>query len=163
MSLFLERTLIECHSGHLDCALQGVDTVDEKQFAAAAQAEAGLRRKSHAAKQLQHTAGAADASDEDASAEGPIQDEDICAIFDLADLNGDNAITVYELSGALKSIGVLDTVDRAVKVSEIMLVLDTNNDGVVSRDEFLSVDRVRFAAFFESLQKISVEDGIQGE
>ena len=99
---------------------------------------------------------------ETTSDESGISKEDLIAIFELADFNGDDDIDKHELSGALKSIGLIDRMERAIKVSLIMSVLDSNKDGVVSRAEFMNLDRVQFNDFLAALSNISEEDGIQG-
>lgn len=87
---------------------------------------------------------------------------DLEAIFNLADFNGDDAIDDLELSSALQSIGLLDGTERAVRVSQIMDVLDTNSDGVISRREFMDLDRVLFQDFLAALSSITPETVIQG-
>ena len=41
--------------------------------------------------------------------------DELSALFDVADFNNDGSVDKYELSGALKSIGILDKTERGKK------------------------------------------------
>ena len=46
------------------------------------------------------------------------QMDELSALFDVADFNNDGSVDKYELSGALKSIGILDKTERGKKRKE---------------------------------------------
>ena len=50
--------------------------------------------------------------------------EDLAALFDLADINRHGAVDSLMLAGALKSVGLLDKTQRAIRVAQLMSMLD---------------------------------------
>eukprot|EP00039_Didymoeca_costata_P013267 m.199030 g.199030 ORF g.199030 m.199030 type:complete len:1106 (+) comp15722_c1_seq11:148-3465(+) len=65
------------------------------------------------------------------------EEEQLLALFDLADVNGDGDVDVKELNRALKLVGIEDKVERAHALQCLMQELNIDESRGITREEFL--------------------------
>ena len=73
---------------------------------------------------------------EDEDAASKLTEEDVGNIFNYYDKNGDGSISVKELIEVFKQLGV--DISDTDKVDKIMTALDVDNDGIVTKENFIS-------------------------
>ncbi len=76
-------------------------------------------------------------------------------VFVLLDDNGDEVLTIAEITAGLKNIGVMLTQEES---KELINQIDSNNDGVLTLEEFQSTLKPRYEAQKEYKQIMSGMD-----